>query len=229
MYSSEIEKVWIVIPAYNEATTIKEVIDDLRASELHNIIIVDDGSSDATGQIVRDSEAYLLRHHVNRGQGAALQTGIEYAKLHGAEFLVTFDADGQHLSSDVSLMLRALIESEADIALGSRFLGSVVDISRTRLLLLKTALLWTRIITGLPLTDVHNGFRIMSAKFVNEFQFTYDRMSHASEILNFIAKRKIKYIEQPVTIKYTEHSKNNGQGNIGAISILLDLMKRKIF
>ena len=177
MCNSENKKVWIVIAAYNEATTIKDVINDLQASGLHNIVIVDDGSTDATSQIVKDSGAYLLRHHVNRGQGAALQTGIEYAKLHGAEFFVTFDADGQHLPSDVSLMLHALIESEADIALGSRFLGSVVDISRTRLLLLKTALLWTRIIIGLPLTDVHNGFRIMSVKFTNEFQFTYDRMS----------------------------------------------------
>ena len=126
-------------------------------------------------------------------------------------------------------MLKALIESDADVALGSRFLGSIVNMSRKRLFILRLALLWTKIITGLPLTDVHNGFRIMSAKFTNEFEFTYDRMSHASEILNYIAKNKINYIEYPVTITYTEHSMAKGQRNTDAITIVLDLLKRRIF
>ncbi|MDB4017176.1 glycosyltransferase family 2 protein [Amylibacter sp.] len=229
MNSFEYKKVWIVIAAYNEASVIKEVVSDLRAHGLHNIVVVDDGSIDDTGSIAIESGAHMLRHQVNRGQGAALQTGIDYTKLHQAEFIVTFDADGQHSPVDVNQMLKVLIESEADVALGSRFLGSIVNMSRKRLLILKLALFWTKIITGLSLTDVHNGFRIMSAKFTNEFEFTYDRMSHASEILNYIAKNKINYIECPVTITYTEHSMAKGQSNTDAIAIGLDLLKRRIF
>ena len=126
-------------------------------------------------------------------------------------------------------MLQALIDSKADIALGSRFLGLVVNANRKRLFILKLALIWTKIITGLSLTDVHNGLRIMSANFTNEFKFTYDRMSHASEILNYISQKKIKYIEYPVTITYTAQSLANGQRNINAISIVLDLLKKRIF
>lgn len=215
-------KVWVVIAAYNEeqviATTIESVIEVVQ-----NVVVVDDCSIDETSQKALEAGAHVLRHPINLGQGAALQTGMQYALSKGCEYVVTFDADGQHNAQEILQMLEALQQSDAEIALGSRFLGSTLNLSWQRRWVLRAAIIFTRLTGGIKLTDVHNGFRIMTRRFCERFQFKQNRMAHASEILNYIATHKIKYFEFPVTITYTDYSIQKGQRSSNAMRVVMEL------
>src|SRR4029453_2284663 len=114
--------VWVICPAFNEAATIASVVADLRRCR-YNVVVVDDGSTDATRNVAASVATALVAHPVNLGQGAALKTGIDYALSQGAEILVTFDADGQHRAEVIPALVRALRQEQADFALGSRRLG----------------------------------------------------------------------------------------------------------
>jgi glycosyltransferase involved in cell wall biosynthesis len=219
---ADIPKVWVVIAAYNEEQTIAKTVTNVLI-HIGNVVVVDDCSVDTTAQKAFDAGAHVLRHPINLGQGATLQTGIEYALKNGSEYIVTFDADGQHSATEIVPMLVALHQSKSDIALGSRFLGKTLNLSWQRRWILKFAIIFTRVTSGLKLTDVHNGFRIMTRRFFDQFEFRQNRMAHASEILNHIASHKIKYIEFPVTITYTEYSIQKGQRSSNALRVLMEL------
>ena len=154
---------WIIIPAFNEETRLANVLHGLR-DKTFSIVVVDDGSEDRTALVAKNAGAVVLRHLINRGQGAALRTGIQFALEHGAEEIITFDADGQHQPEDLSLLITVLRKTGADLVLGSRFLGNAPGIPLHRWCLLKLAVVFTRITTGLNLTDVHNGLRAMTAE-----------------------------------------------------------------
>lgn len=202
--------VFVVIAAYNEGSSIAKVIPDLLRT-FQTIVVVDDGSVDDTAAQAQAAGATVLIHPINLGQGAALQTGICYAVNQGAEYIVTFDADGQHSPADVPPMLEALEKSGADIALGSRFLGQAIGIDKKKAFVLKAAVAFTALTTGLRLTDCHNGLRVLTRKAAQTIHIRHNRMAHASEILEQIASKKLKYIEFPVTITYTEYSRSRGQ------------------
>jgi polyprenyl-phospho-N-acetylgalactosaminyl synthase len=214
--------VWVVVPAYNEQSTIQQVVFGLRRL-CPNIAVVDDGSTDLTAVRARAAGANVLRHPINLGQGASLQTGIDFALENGASHIVTFDADLQHRPEDVPLVLKALTETSAEFALGSRFLGKANNIDASRKLLLKAALLFTRLATGLRLTDVHNGMRAMTRRGASVLRIRQNRMAHASEILQQIAKSRLPYVEVPVTVEYTSYSKAKGQKLSNSVSIMLEL------
>ncbi len=214
-------KVWVVIAAYNEAKVISETVANL-LSFVDNVVVVDDCSGDETSQNALNAGAHVLRHPINLGQGAALQTGIQYALSKCCEYVVTFDADGQHSAKEILPMLTALQQSNSDIALGSRFLGGALNLPWQRRWVLKAAIIFTRITGGIKLTDVHNGFRIMTRRFCEGFQFQQNRMAHASEILNYIARCNINYIEFPVTIVYTEYSIQKGQRSSNALRVVME-------
>lgn len=215
--------VWIVIPAYNEGQMIAGVINHV-ATMFPNIVVVDDASADNTQIHAQTMGAHVLRHAINLGQGAALQTGIEYALSNGAQYIVTFDADGQHNIEDVPVMLHQLKQSGADLALGSRFLGDTVGMSKARYWLLQAATIFTRITTGLKLTDCHNGLRVFSADAAQGIKLRQNRMAHASEILSKIRKNSFDFIEVPVTITYTDYSREKGQKFSDAFIIFRDLI-----
>jgi glycosyltransferase involved in cell wall biosynthesis len=217
----------VVIAAFNEGGVIGPVVRDIRQS-YPNVVVVDDGSSDGTGACALASGAVVLRHPVNLGQGAALQTGITYALARGGEFIVTFDADGQHACADVAKMVRALIENDAEVALGSRFLGKAVGISTARRMLLRLAVLFTRLTTGLKVTDAHNGLRVFTRAAALKVRITQNRMAHASELLEQIARLKMSYVEVPVTISYSSHSRGKGQTLLGVADIIGDLVLGKL-
>lgn len=217
----------VVIAAFNEAGVIGPVVRDIRQS-YPNVVVVDDGSSDGTAACALASGAVILRHPVNLGQGAALQTGITYALARGGEFVVTFDADGQHACADIARMVRALIEHDAEIALGSRFLGKAVGISTARRMLLHLAVLFTRLTTGLKVTDAHNGLRVFTRAAARKVKITQNRMAHASELLDQVARHKMSYVEVAVTISYTNHSRAKGQTLLGAADIVGDLVLGKL-
>lgn len=175
-------------------------------------------------------DIYLLHHKVNLGQGAALQTGIDFALAINASFIVTFDADGQHSARDITVLLEPLQKNEADIALGSRFLTSGRhNASRKRKWLIKAARWINYFFTGLLLTDAHNGLRAMTAKAAREFHIRENRMAHATEILLFIRRKKLRYKEVPVTISYTDYSRKKGQSGFNSIRIFFDLVLHKLF
>jgi glycosyltransferase involved in cell wall biosynthesis len=217
----------VVIAAFNEADVIGPVVRDIRQS-YPNVVVVDDGSSDGTAACALASGAVILRHPVNLGQGAALQTGITYALARGGEFVVTFDADGQHACADIARMVRALIENDAEVALGSRFLGKAVGISTARRILLRLAVLFTRLTTGLKVTDTHNGLRVFTRAAARKVKITQNRMAHASELLDQVARHKMSYVEVAVTISYTNHSRAKGQTILGAADIFGDLVLGKL-
>lgn len=214
--------IWVVVPAFNEEETLGEVIDALCEQKL-TVVIVDDGSSDHTYEVAKSKPAHVLKHILNLGQGAALETGIKYSLQQGAEFVCTFDADGQHGVNDILSMHQAMQEQDTDVVIGSRFLGQAVNIPTSRVWLLKAGILFHRIVYGMKLTDIHNGLRLMRRSAAKKIEISSPGMAHASEILASIKKHKLNFIEVPVTIHYTEYSLKKGQSTLSFINILKDL------
>ncbi|MCX6811164.1 MAG: glycosyltransferase family 2 protein [Candidatus Berkelbacteria bacterium] len=215
-------KTFVVIAAFNEEKKIQKILHDVRRY-CQNIIVVDDGSEDKTFNLIRKCRVVSLRHLFNRGQGAALKTGIDLALNNGAEIIITFDADGQMSPKEIPRIVKPILDGKADVVLGSRFLDIRSNIPFSRKLILKMAIFFTKITTGLELTDSHNGFRAMTAEVAKRIDLQQDRMAHASEILNEVAKKKFKIMEIPVTVKYSEYSLNKGQKASGFLKIILDL------
>jgi glycosyltransferase involved in cell wall biosynthesis len=227
MMSAQKTNTWIVIPAFNEEAVITAVVADV-CRDFPRIVVVDDCSRDRTASLAERAGAVVLRHPINLGQGAALQTGIDYAMGQGAQFVVTFDADGQHDATDISRLVDALQTQRSDFALGSRFLGQAIDLPANRRLVLQVALLFTRLTTGLKLTDVHNGLRAMTRRGASTLQLRQNRMAHASELLDQIANSRLRYVEIPVTVRYTEYSLAKGQKLSQAVYILIDLIAGRL-
>jgi polyprenyl-phospho-N-acetylgalactosaminyl synthase len=218
--------VYVVIPAYNEGPVISRVVLEVRRAG-YAVIVVDDGSSDATADHAGAAGATVIAHPFNLGQGAALQTGIDYALVQGAQCIVTFDADGQHRVSDISRLIESLVRERADFALGSRFLGQAPNLPLLRRLMLQAATAFSRLTTGLQVTDTHNGLRAMTRRGAAAIKLRQNRMAHASEYLSQIARSGLRYVEQPVTIEYTAYSLAKGVGD--AVLILLDLFARRLY
>lgn len=219
--------IWIVIAAYNEATRLGNTLGELM-STCGNIVVVDDGSRDETFAIARDAGAWALRHPINRGQGAALQTGIDFALRSGAGIIVTFDADGQHDPADIPAILAPVLSGAADISLGSRFLGRTVGMPVSRRVVLKLAVLFTRIVSQIRVTDTHNGFRAFSRTAASKIRIFQDRMAHASEILDEIRRQQLRYVEVPVTIRYTAGTLAKGQSSLNAVRIAWQFLVGKV-
>lgn len=219
---------WIVIPVYNEVQAIGAVIRGL-LPHYSNIVCVDDGSTDGTWEVLRAIAPHALRHLVNRGQGAALQTGTTYALRQGARCIAHFDADGQHRVEDLAHMASLVASGACDIALGDRFAGDTREIPLGRRLLLRSAVVFHRIMSGIELNDVHNGLRVFSRTAAEEIELTADRMAHASQIIDLIARSGMRVIQVPVTIRYTEYSMAKGQSWTGGFRIILHYLVGKVF
>ena len=220
--------IWIVIAAFNEEKSLGSVIDSLKAQGYDNIVVVDDGSSDRTFDIAKEKGVFALKHCINRGQGAALQTGIDFALQNNAGVIVTFDADGQHDASEIKDLITPLSEGYS-VALGSRFLDKRANLPFSRKLILKAGALLCRLFYGLKITDTHNGFRAFSRAAAKKIRITADRMEHGSQILDEISKHKLKYKEVPVTIKYSSYSMKKGQSSMNAVKIFLKMVIDKFF
>jgi polyprenyl-phospho-N-acetylgalactosaminyl synthase len=219
--------VWIVVAAYNEAGVIADVVRPL-VSEGYAVVVVDDGSIDDTAKLARAAGAALLRHAINRGQGAALQSGLRYALERGARIVITFDADGQHAVEDLPRLLEPILESEADVVLGSRFLEHTAAVPPIRRLLLRAAVVFTGVASGVTLTDAHNGMRALTRRAAEQLDLRLDRMAHASEIIDQIARLRLRVVEVPVAIRYTPYSLSKGQRAGNAVRIAWDYLFSKM-
>jgi len=223
------KKIWIVIPAYNEEAKIGQVIDSLKLAGFYNIFVVNDGSRDRTEERAFQAGADVLNHVINRGQGAALRTGIEYLReTHDPDIVVTFDADGQHKAEDIGNMVMPIIKNEADIVLGSRFLTKSSQVPLLRKIILKAGIFFTNIISNVNLTDTHNGFRALNKRAINLIRITHRGMEHASEIIEEIKKRKLRYKEVPVEIIYSEYSQRKGQKTSNFIKVGIKMVLKKL-
>jgi glycosyltransferase involved in cell wall biosynthesis len=221
-------KIFIVIPAYNEEKVIGKVIADIKKEGYRNIIVVDDGSVDKTKEVAKKSGAIVLRHILNLGQGAAIETGLEYCRKVGADIAVTFDADGQFKASEIKKVIEPIFKKKVDVVLGSRFLGRTVNIPFLKKLTLKAAVIFTDIFSNIKLTDTHNGFRAFSKNALNKISINHSGMAHASDIIDQIKRYNLKYQEVPVTVFYTDYSLKKGQSIFNSIRILLDLLFEKL-
>ena len=216
---------FVIIPAFNESGVIREVIERVLTLGVH-VVVVDDCSEDNTLQMIDHLPIAILRHAINLGQGAALQTGIDFAVSRGARYIVTFDADGQHDEQDIPLLLDTLIQQNLDVVLGSRFLGSAINMGHLKALVLKAAILFTRCTAGRRFTDVHNGLRAFRTEVAGALQLTQNRMAHASEILSKIHRGGYRFTEIPCVVLYTDYSKAKGQSHLGIINIVFDLFMK---
>jgi glycosyltransferase involved in cell wall biosynthesis len=217
---------WVVIPLFNEGPVIGGVVEGLR-SAFQQVVCVDDGSVDDSAVQAEAAGASVVRHPVNLGQGAALQTGIEYALTDPAcRFVVTFDADGQHQVADAVAMVDRLRAGEADVVFGSRFLDKRTKLGVVKRLVLRLAVAYTNATSHIRLTDAHNGLRALTRDAASVLDIRQNRMAHASEIVDQLGRARVRHVEHPVHILYTDYSKSKGQSVLNSVNILAELLYR---
>ena len=222
--------VFIILPVYNESTEVLiNLIHQLNILP-YEIVIVDDGSDNPLINQLRSYPITLIRHSINLGQGASIQTGFEYALNNNADYVVTFDADGQHVVNEIPSILEPLLNNKTDVVLGSRFMtGSFHNASVRKSLAFKLASLVNRLIIRKKISDTHNGFRAFNKKALNSIRLTENKMAHATELIIQVKKNKLRLIELPVTVHYTDYSRKKGQAWYDPIRIFFDLILFKFF
>lgn len=222
--------IYIIVPAYNEQEMLRLTVTSLLNTG-YTVVVVDDGSDTNASTLLNGLQVHFLKHRINLGQGAALQTGNSYALRNGADVIVHFDSDGQHRASDINTLLEPILSNEYDVTLGSRFLlkSGPINISFLRSTILHAARYLNFLFTGLLLTDAHNGLRAMNKHAAQQLVLTENRMAHASEVLFLLKKKKLRFKEVPVTIDYTLYSKQKGQSSLNSIRIFFDLLLHKLF
>ncbi len=222
------DKTAIIIPVYNEGQVVNKVVEKV-LKEYPYVVCVDDGSKDNSLEEIRKTNAQVVSHPINLGQGAAIQTGVEYALQNpNIKYFVTFDSDGQHSLKDVKHMLKTIQKEKVDIVLGSRFLGKVENISFVKKVILKLAIKFSNKTSGIELTDTHNGLRLFNRYVAENLNITMNDFAHASEIIDRIAEKEFTYKEVPVTITYTDYSRSKGQSVSNAVNIGIDVILRKM-
>ena len=212
-----------IVPAYNEEERIGSVVRDL-FEHVDEVVVVDDASSDATVAAARAAGATVLEHRINRGQGAALETGHAYARGKGATHVLHFDGDGQFDVADIAPAQERMDREGVDIIFGSRFLDNRSNVPfLKRVLILPAGRLLDRMTGSVSLSDSHNGFRLLNGRALEHIRITQDRMAHASEIPQLAKAHNLRYSEHPVRVQYHEF----GQGALGGVRILRDLITGK--
>lgn len=222
-------EILVLVPVYNEGAAMVSTLAQLTGAG-YTVVVVDDGSAIPASQSIGHLPLTILRHRVNLGQGAALQTAFAYAKKLQPPVVITFDADGQHDADDIPAMIAPIREQRADIVLGSRFLPeSGRGIGSSKKILLQIARFVNFLLSGSLLSDAHNGFRALNRVALEKIELTENRMAHASEILFETRKHRLRFCEVPVHIRYTDYSKQKGQSGLDSIKILFDLVLHKLF
>ena len=222
-------QVWVVVPTYNEAPVVGDVLRGLLAV-FPQVVAVDDGSTDGSGDAIRQAGARLVTHPINMGAGAALQTGIDYAlRDPNMRTVVTFDADGQHRVEDAVGMVEYLSSRDLDVVIGSRFLGSeAVNMPASKRRLLKVATVFEKLTSGVKLTDAHQGLRAFNRGFAQKLQMRTPDMGWASEFLSRIQETEARFEEYPVSVEYSEYSRAKGQRSINSVNIGIDVLINRL-
>jgi UDP-N-acetylglucosamine---dolichyl-phosphate N-acetylglucosaminyltransferase len=223
------KKLCLVLPAFNEAKVIGGVIDNLNLELLKlkkiqkEVVVVDDGSSDQTGDVAKKKGAVVLKHVINRGLGGALTTGLEYAKRKNSDVVLTMDADGQHDPKDIKKVIGPILSGQADIVIGTRNVAKM-PIDRKILTLLSSLL--TFVFFGVYAKDTQSGLRAFNKKALNKIKIKTQRMEVSSEIFYEIKRSNLSFKQVPIRVIYTAYSREKGQQNLNAVKILLKLVLR---
>ncbi len=228
-------KVYIILPAYSESKVIKEVIASIKKEGYKKIIVVDDGSSDNTYQEAKSTGVITISHPINRGKGAATQTGIDAAKLLNADIIVTMDSDGQHDPKDIKKLIKPILEDKADVVIGSRMLNGQ-DMPKSRIIMNKIANIVTYIFFGIMVSDSQSGLRAYSKKASNNVYTYMDRYEFESEMLGQIKDANLKIKEVPIKVIYTDYSKSkykhmskfSAQGLTNGIKMVIRLIENSL-
>ncbi len=222
---SQKKKVCVVVPALNEETTLPKVLASLRG-RVESVIVVDDGSEDGTERVAKEGGAILIRHIINRGLGAALGTGIEAALFVGADYVVTFDADGQHKSEDISRLVAAAEEGKYDAVIGSRLINPA-GMPLARRLANRIGNAATFILFGLWVTDSQSGLRLFRADAARRLRLKSNRMEVSSEFIKEIRRLGLRFREIPIEAVYTEYSLSKGQSFVVGLKTLFQLILQR--
>ncbi len=220
----EKKNIFVVIPAFNEEGSIASVV--AGAKKHSKVIVVDDGSDDDTASIAERSGAFVLRHVVNRGVGAATWTGVLYALRDGADVVVTLDGDCQHDPADIVDVAKPVIEGDADVVIGSRFKGKHWTMpwkKRIGNFILNQITYWLYRIEG---TDTQSGFRAYSRLAIKKIRITVDGYGYCSEVVGEIAKHSLRLEEIPIATVYIDKFK--GTRTWDGIEILADLVLKRL-
>ncbi len=222
--------IYVVVPAFNERAVIRATVEPL-LSRGYQVVVVDDASTDQTSGALDGLPVHVVRHSINLGQGAALATGMAYALGRGAGVIVHFDADGQHCPDDIAGIVEPILAGEADVVLGSRFLRpqDAQLVPAGRRWLLKLGIVFNGLLTGMWLSDAHNGLRALGRPAAAKMQLHANRYAHATEILDQIRRNRWRYVERPCSILYTDYSRAKGQRASNAFNIALDLLVGRLF
>lgn len=232
MSSASKKKVCIVIPAYNEATSVGSVLGavkkQFKAKKFDfTIVVVDDGSTDATHQIARRHKAVAIRHILNTGAGGATATGLRYAQQHGFDIAVTMDADGQHDPSDVVNGVETLLEKNVDLLIGSRLIDTD-GMSRIKVLGNQGLSAITYLLFGVKSSDSQSGLRVFSRASLERLRWKTNGYEFCSEMLWRAKQLQLAVDEYPIKAIYTDYSKSKGQNNWNGINIVKRLLKRRL-
>lgn len=222
MLSQENKQIFVVIPAFNEATVIQAVIKEIQTAGYQNIIVIDDGSTDDTrAKAAEIIGKYALRHKLNRGKGGATKTGIEAAKMLDADIIITIDGDGQHDPKDIQKLIAPIIENRADVVLGTRLVDPS-GMPRHKIIANHVGNFFTWFLFGLWVTDSQSGFRAYSRHAAEVINTKADRYEYDSEVIREIYIYKLRFKEIPIAVRYTTYSmgKVNKQGFINGLKTL---------
>ena len=222
-------EVFVVIPAYREGPVLRDTVAELLPFG-YTVVVVDDGSGNPAADLLAGLPIHCLRHPINLGQGAALKTGTIYSLEQGARVVVHFDADGQHPAGQIEALLEPIRAGRADVALGSRFLRpqDLALVPWKKRIALKIGVVVSGLLTGVWLSDTHNGFRALSREAAQKIDLRENRFAHATEFLDHLRQQGLRYQEVPSTIRYTEYSVRKGQPISNGLDIVLDLLVRKV-
>lgn len=211
---------------FNEGAVIRSVVAEV-CGAFPFVVCIDDGSTDNSVEEARAGGATVVQHPINLGQGASLQTGFDYVMQDSAMTeVLTFDADGQHQVVDALEMVAKLRAENLGVVIGSRFLDDRTRMGQTKRLVLRLAAFYTRRTTGMPLTDAHNGLRVLGRDVISRLHIRQNRMAHASELVEQIGLLNASWAEHPTHIVYTNYSKAKGQSIWNSVNILVELIFR---
>lgn len=225
------KKLVIVVPVFNEEEVLSSVLKDLKKISIQGIeteiVVVNDGSTDKTEKEIKRNQVKQLLHVINRGLGGALGTGLAYARAKNADFMITFDGDGQHNAKDVTKIIKPLFSKSADVVIGSRMLKKS-EMPKDRLVINFLANLSTFILWGIWTSDSQSGLRAFNKKALTKIEINLNRMEVSSEILKEIKRNKLKLMEIPIKAIYTRYSQNKGQKLANSFNVFAKLLMHRI-
>lgn len=212
------------IPCFNEERYIGSVVLWVK-KYADRVLVVDDGSADASAEIAAAAGAAVVGHGGNRGYGAAVRTALARGKEQGADVLVVIDGDGQHDARDIPRLVQPVLDGVADVVIGSRFLGKPHGAPLYRRFGQRVLTAATNLVSGRKLTDSQSGFRAYSARAMSLLNLTEDGMSVSSEMQFAIANKGLRVTEVPIQVSYAEKAKRNPVGHgVNVLSRVLVLL-----